>query len=58
MLNKIQRFNQNFMPYKMIYHLPHNFKIKIYVETTNKAHNFNLLIELVLMICIYITFIE
>ena len=22
-LNRIQRFVQNFMPYKMIYHLPH-----------------------------------
>ena len=25
-LNKIQRFVQNFMPYKMIYHLPHKFE--------------------------------
>ena len=58
------------MTYKMIYHLPHKFKIEscclrhlrtfslitreIYVETTNKAHNFNLLIEPALMMSIYI----
>ena len=122
-LNKIQRFIQNFMPYRMIYRLPckfvslnfhfsrlyeyfrHlrekytlkwktkytvifktscptrwyivcfiNFKFQIFVfailrtfslitreiyfETTNKAHNFNPLIEPVLMMCIYISFIE
>ena len=122
-LNKIQRFIQNFMPYKMIYRMTRKFvflnfhfsrfcehfrhlrekytlkwKIKytvifriscptrwyiiclinlkfkvfvfailrtfslitreIYVETTIKAHNFNLLIEPVLMMSIYISFIE
>ena len=31
---------------------------EIYVEMTNKAHNFNLLIVPVLMMCIYISFIE
>ena len=31
---------------------------EINVETTNKAHNFNLLNEPVLMMCIYISFIE
>ena len=31
---------------------------EIYVETTNKAHHFNPLIELVLMMCIHISFIK
>ena len=62
-LNKINCYIQNFMPHKMIYHLPHKVQIfvfvilrtfslsarEIYVETTNKAHNFNLLVEPVLM---------